>query len=134
MIAHKPLILIGAVLTLSLPGQNTLASTDRYGAIAYSPSTGAYGYANNYTAQNRAESQALIACEASAEAGDCEVRVWFRNACGALARDRQNPIANSYIGTGWHRSQPTAETEALQVCEANGGRQCRVLHSLCTGK
>ena len=35
---------------------------DEYGAIAYSPSTGAYGWSNNYATRNGAETRALQEC------------------------------------------------------------------------
>ena len=108
-------------------------ATELYGAIAYSKSTGSHGYALNYSLQELAENQAIIACEDAAESGDCTVLLWFRNACGALARHRRTPVAASNIGTGWGQSRSEAEAKAQRVCRENGGEDCDIVRSECTG-
>jgi len=54
---------------------------DNYGAIAYSESNGAWGSGYNFSSRAAAEMSAMSRCGR----GDCEIKVWFVNACGALA-------------------------------------------------
>ncbi len=54
---------------------------DMYGAIAYSSSTGRYGYSYDWGSRSEAEDYARSQCGRS----DCAIKVWFKNACGALA-------------------------------------------------
>ena len=96
-----------------------------FGAIAYSPSTRAHGWAYDYASRADAERRALAKC--SRHAHDCFVPVWFRNACGALA------IGFEGYGTGWGASRKLAETYALQSCQRYSGG-CRVVRWVCTSK
>ena len=95
---------------------------DRYGAIAWSPSTERYGYSHNYGNRGSAESRALNECGV----GDCEVAVWFRNACGALAVS-----SDGAWGYGWAGSSSAARNRALRECRARG-QSCRILTSVCS--
>ncbi len=66
-----------------LPGA---AAAQGFGAIAYSPSTGQWGWARNYRTRAGAEQRAMQECRSAAGwARDCSTGVWFRNACEALA-------------------------------------------------
>lgn len=92
-----------------------------YGAIAYSPSSGAYGYSYNYPSRYTAESRALNEC--AARGGGCRVMVWFRNACGALATG-----AGRAYGWAWNTSRSAARARALAECRARtSGCYIRVL-------
>lgn len=93
-------------------------AADNFGAIATSDS-GAYGYAYDYPTQEQAESAALQKC---GEEG-CRVRVWFKNACGAVAED------NKTIGWGWADSREQAEANAVSQC---GTGACKVVAWACT--
>ena len=74
-----------------------------YGAIAYSPSTGNYGYSYGYCSQ--AESSALGKCGAD----DAEVEVYVQNGWAALAINDSGAI-----GWGWSGgSRAAAENSAL---------------------
>src|SRR5262245_61101918 len=84
-----------------------------FGAIAYSPTTRAHGWAYDYGSREDAESRAMAKC--SRHAGDCFVPVWFRSACGALA------IGVDGYGSGWGASRKLAETYALQSCNRYSG-------------
>src|SRR5262249_44863852 len=66
--------LIGAALAACEEG-------DCYGAIATSSTTHRWGYVYNESTRAAAEAGALDQCGR----GDCEVRVWFANSCGAVA-------------------------------------------------
>jgi uncharacterized caspase-like protein len=108
-----------------VPPQVTAAipSHDRYGAIAYSPSTAAQGWAYDLSSQAEAESVALAKCREHAT--DCIVPIWFRNACGALA------VGSSGYGAGWGNDQKTAEGTALQTCSKYSGN-CGIRRWVCT--
>lgn len=54
---------------------------DTYAAIAYSPSTGKYGYASNYGSRWAAETAALRNCAAK----DAQIVTWVNNGFCALA-------------------------------------------------
>ena len=59
------------------------AAAQHWGAIAFSPSTGATGYTWENVTEVDAELRALQFCEQNAS--DCETAVTFRNGCGAVA-------------------------------------------------
>ena len=54
-----------------------------YGAIAYDPVSGAYGYSFDFADAPGAEEKAWASCRK--QGGDCKVVLDFWNACGALA-------------------------------------------------
>ena len=91
---------------------------DNYGAIATS-SSGAWGYAYDYSSRQAAENAALQQC---GESG-CKVQVWFKNACGAVAKDGTN------LGWGWALTREQAEANALSYC---GTEACKVQVWACT--
>ncbi len=98
-----------------------LEARDYYGAIAYSPSTRHYGYSYDYDYKWGAENSALNQCNRN----DCQVVIWFRNACGALA------IGPYGYGSGWGSTRYGAEQAALRSCRkySNG---CRIERWVCT--
>ncbi len=59
----------------------TMPAFGYFGAIAYSPSTGAYGYAYNGVTRWQAESAAVSYCGVF----DCRSAVWVNNGCASLA-------------------------------------------------
>ena len=99
------------------------AAQDNYGAIAYSPSTGAPGWSFDYGSRAAAENVALASCRK--HAGDCVIPIWFRNACGALA------VGSNGYGSGWGTSRKLAESYALQTCRKNTGG-CSIRRWACT--
>lgn len=100
------------------------AAADNYGAIAYSPSTGAHGWSYDYNSRSAAESVALANCRK--HAGDCVIPIWFRNACGALAVG----AGNGY-GSGWGTSRSIAEGYALKTCRQHTSG-CAIRRWACT--
>jgi hypothetical protein len=82
--------------------------SDRYGAIAYSTSTGACGYSYGHYSQADAERDALARCDAP----DRAVIGWMRNAYGALAVGD----APGQYGWGWGVTRTAAEQSALAEC------------------
>ena len=122
--SHSTLI---QVLTLAiwvalLSWSTAALADDNYGAIAFSQSTGNYGFSYDYDSRASAEARAREKC------GDhnCTVVLWFVNACGALATGD----GNAY-GTGWASSRREAENIAMSNCrgEASG---CSVIRWACT--
>ena len=107
MISLARIVLAVTVLTilLALGGSATAAPT-RYAAVAYSPSTGAYGYANGYDTKEGAIARA------KAECGESDaVAKWARNAWLALAIS-----ADGGYGSGWATTAAKARQMAIESC------------------
>jgi hypothetical protein len=98
--------------------------TSRYGAIAYSWQTAWWGYSDNSPTQEGADAVAINNCGRP----DCQIVNRFSNACGALARGR-----NNRIGSGVAYSKEDAEGSARSNCARNGGEDCQILFpAICT--
>ncbi len=106
-------------------GLAATASAQNYGAIAYSPDTGGYGYSYDYRSRGEAESRALGECQARSYG--CVVAIWFQNACGAVAAG-----PNGW-GSGWGSSQRRADLEAINVCNQYSGG-CTIQVQVCTSR
>lgn len=113
---------VAAVLVLAqgFTAGAALANEDNFGAIATSDS-GAWGYGYDYPSRAQAERAALEECGDA----DCRVQVWFKNACGAVAKDGTN------LGWGWAGSRQEAEANAMSEC---GTGACRVVTWACTSR
>ena len=101
------------------------AAQEYFGAIAYSPSTRAHGWSYDYDSRREAERRAQAQC--SRHARDCEVPVWFRNACGALA------VGSDGYGSGWGATRKAAEGSAVRSCARFSG-SCTVIRWVCTSR
>jgi hypothetical protein len=97
--------LLASLLILPLLASPAVAAL--YGAIAYSESTGKYGYSYNYSYLGDAEADAIAQCNAS----DAQVVAWCWNEYAALAVD---DVGNYGYSSGL--SKESAETEALSYC------------------
>ncbi|GAD82076.1 DUF4189 domain-containing protein [Nocardia asteroides] len=64
------------------------AQASYYGAIAASVRAGVYGYATDYGSYADAEAGAMAACRRGGGGGGCDVKVSYRNGCGAIAISR----------------------------------------------
>ncbi|EUB96229.1 protein of unknown function DUF4189 [Rhizobium sp. CF080] len=95
---------------------------DSFGAIAYSPRTGALGWSYDHTSRRNAERAAQSNCDAS----DCRVAIWFDQACGAVARGPDG------WGSGWGYSRREAENQAIGSCRQNS-HGCQVIRWQCSG-
>src|SRR5262249_2917621 len=114
-------VALSLVSFLSLACAATEAAAQNYGAIVFSPDSGAVGYSYNYRRRDLAEERAL------GERGPGRrVVIWFRSACGALATGEGN-------GYGWSTSRGTAERIALNEC-AQHTDNCRVIRWACTSR
>ncbi|NJK34427.1 MAG: DUF4189 domain-containing protein [Oscillatoriales cyanobacterium SM2_2_1] len=114
---HLTLWLAGTVVA-QVMGLGLAVAQDFYGAIATSES-GSWGYAYDFNSRSDAEKNAIAEC---GETG-CQVRIWFKNACGAVAKDDKS------MGWGWAETRAQAETNALDGCSS---RSCRVQAWVCT--
>jgi hypothetical protein len=91
----------------------------KYGAIA-TGDNGAYGYAYNYRSQVGAQQEALSQC-----GSNCSVKVWFANACGAVAK------GSGYLGWAWNVEKEAAKDNALANC---GNGSCEIAALTCTDR
>ncbi|MCS7032117.1 MAG: DUF4189 domain-containing protein [Gloeomargarita sp. SKYG116] len=113
----------GTLLALAmLPVQ---AQPDTHGAIAWSRRTNAQGYAWGYRSRLAAENRALQECESRSGIGDCQIVLWFRNACGSIAE-----TADGSMGYAWDGTRLGAERRALDACRRYG--VCRVARTFCS--
>ena len=100
---------------------------DYYGAIAYSPSKKAEGWAFNHQTRREAVKAALTNCRKYAQ--DCKTQVWFLNACGSLA------TGPGGYGAAWGSTQVAADEVALKHCQKmskTNSAQCQVTRRVCT--
>ena len=95
----------------------------KWGAIAYSKSTGRYGLTHDYSTQAKAINSAVERCHVN----DCQAVVWFTDSCGAFAK------GSSAYGWGIGNSRADAEEKALADCRKRGGG-CRVAAWSCTSR
>ena len=103
-VARATLFII-LVCAFALAG-SAIGGEDRYVAIAYSPSTGAYEYGNGYATKAEAIARAEEECgEADA------VTKWARNAWLALAVSNDGGY-----GSGWGTSAAKARELAVESC------------------
>jgi hypothetical protein len=100
------------------------SAQDHFGAIAYSPSAVAHGYAFDYATQAEAEARALAECNTKGQG--CQAAIWFRNGCGALA-----VAPDGSWGSDWGADQQTAEQKALALCRKYSS-SCSVVRWVCT--
>jgi hypothetical protein len=115
-VSHALVYVLALVPTAAFP-------QDYFGAIAYSSQTGAHGWAKDYPSRDAAQRAALSICRK--HASDCRAVLWFRNACGALARGPNGP------GWAWAESQVAADKQAMELC-AKHSTGCSVTRSVCT--
>jgi hypothetical protein len=120
---ERKLRLRALVLILALLPGPVLAQ-DYFGAIAYSQSTGAHGWAKDHPSRETAERAALSAC--AENANDCRPLFWFKNGCGALAVD-----ASAKAGWGWGTTQKLADAEAVKACRKQA-KGCKIRRQVCT--
>lgn len=106
----------------------TAAARDYYGAVSYSPRTGAYGASYNMSTRSNAQRRAQRECANRASRNDCRVVIWFRNACGALANNEDGAY-----GSGWAGNRANAERQALRSCHQNGNN-CGIVVWACTDR
>ena len=99
-------------------------SQSYFGAISFSPSSGAAGWGFDFPSRGEAAEASLRNC--SRYADDCEVVTWFADGCGALVASKESFIAV------WNPSKEVALRRAMLRCRAEDGPGCAVVRWVCT--
>ena len=101
-----------------------------FGAIAYSPAADNSAAATDKPNRDEAEQAALASCRKATKSNpdSCQSAIWFKNACGALAKDKKSTA----WGTGWGDTQKIATNWAVGVCKQYGGTDCKLVVSACS--
>jgi len=81
---------------------------DHHAAIAYSPSTGSYGYYYGHVSLGTAKSRALDRCRGK----DARIVAWVRNGWACLALGKEKGV----YGWGVGSSRAIARSAAMQGC------------------
>lgn len=115
----RRIAVVAAILVLT----GGAASADSFGAIAFSQSTGKFGYSFDHPSRASAETRAMAEC--TARSRGCKVGIWFKNACGSVATG-----VNGW-GSAWAPSRQQAEQSAIRNCSQHTGG-CRTLAWSCT--
>ena len=97
------------------------AAGNRYAAIAFSPSTGQYGYGNGFRTKDEAIERALEECGA-----DDAITRWSRNAWIALAISDRTATGWGW-GSGWAKTAAGARAIARRKCLQNNDEATVVL-------
>lgn len=119
-------ILSATTTACLLLGAVPVTAQDLYAAIAIGRHNGAVGYQTNARSRAAAERGAYNACIQYGGRG-CQVVVWVRNACGALASgDRVG------YGYGYHTLSRQAQNRALAECRARTSN-CQLRAVVCPG-
>jgi hypothetical protein len=100
------------------------ASTNVWGAIAYSKPDKAFGYSFEVEDQATARKVAMENCRKHGT--NCVVETIFSHACGALA------AGGDHIGWGTDRTREGAEKGALSQCALTGAKGCAVQTWVCS--
>lgn len=118
-------IIVGASLVLItfLSAGIAAQARDYFGAIAYSPSTGASGYSYDQPSRGHAEGRAMTECRKRSRG--CKGAIYFVNGCGAVATGRNG------WGSGWGGTRARAEEEAIHSCGRYTGG-CGIKTWVCT--
>ena len=120
----KTRLTTGLAAAAVMAGSVPLAAAANFGAIAYSNTTGAYGYSYDYGSRRSAEQAALANCRSNGSG--CKVVIWFQNSCGALA------IGSDFgWGAAWASSRSQAERSAMRYCRQNSSG-CHIAAYSCT--
>jgi len=106
-------------------GDNPETAVATYGAIAYGRTSKAWGASYHWESQSKAESVAMQKCKENGD--DCEVMVWFKGQCGAVAAGEGT---DAFWGLGGSAAQ--ARAQAQSKCEEGGGKGCEIEASECS--
>ena len=101
------------------------AMAQYYGAIGYSPSTGAMGWGFDYPTSEGATRSALDKC--AEHARDCQIAILFKDGCGVIAEGEE------IYTTAASPSRSEAERVALRRCERRTSG-CKVQRWVCTSR
>ncbi|MDP2120094.1 MAG: DUF4189 domain-containing protein [Hoeflea sp.] len=119
LISLKTMVVVVGIVA----GTGGAAMADNYGAIAFSKSTGGFGFAYDHLSRRDAENRAMAECRARTRG--CEIAIWFKNACGSVA------MGSNGWGSAWAESRRAAERAAIRNCSRHT-RGCTTLAWTCT--
>ena len=112
-LARRILLLIVAFTFVSAIALE--AAQNRYAAIAFSKSTGRWGYGNGYATKEAAIARALQEC------GQRDaITKWTKNAWISLAVSNRTPTGYGY-GWAWATNAARARANARRQCVAHNG-------------
>jgi hypothetical protein len=117
----------GVAGILLLAGISGIGVAEAAGALAVGH-CGAYGYAYDFRAADRARAAALKKCSGPG----CKVVVAMKRNCAAMAIDLKD-ACGAYGFASASRLGP-AQNTALQQCYENGGKDCVIRAFVCDGK
>ena len=122
MLGYRLAVLLGALLFVSAAP----AAAQSWGALAFSENGTAYSYSRNYGTKEEAERSALSEC--AKYASDCKIYETFEDRCTSLAGS-----PNGVYGWAWGGDLEARQARAVQECTKQGGTECRMVVSFCTG-
>jgi hypothetical protein len=117
-------LLVAAAGLMCLAAPASARADDTYAAIAYSESSGRYGYSYGYSTRAAAEDRAVTECNTD----DAKVVIWCRNAYCALAVSDEGAY-----GYAWATTERQAKSIASQKCRDYGGVKVRIAVSVYSG-
>ncbi|WEZ83158.1 DUF4189 domain-containing protein [Rhizobium sp. 32-5/1] len=124
MLNVKRTIIFAMLAAAMIASGAKAAQADSFGAISISPQNGATGWSHSYSSRWEAEEVAQTNCDQYA--GDCRVAIWFKNACGAVARGPDG------WGADWGDNRRDAEYAAIRSCEKHS-YDCQIIRWQCSG-
>jgi hypothetical protein len=83
------------------------AWAEKYGAIAYSPATGKYGYSSDCATRAGAEKLALSNCIAS----DARIAIWVKDGWAALYRNSNGAWHSAWSGNSRQEAESIAKSK-----------------------
>ena len=107
-ILRRRILLVLFALVLGFMPAVHAQSDDKYAAIAYSPTTGKWGYGCNYSTKAEALARAISEC------GSDDARTnWCKNAWISLALSKKAPGG---WGSAWGDTRKQAEAASRKEC------------------
>lgn len=105
-----------------------------YGAIAVDGGTLITGQAKGESSRADAERQALAKCRsAGGSASGCKIAVWGHNTCLALSTSRATKGGRNRWAYAWSDDGWVSRRKATEACRKDGGANCKVAVTFCTG-
>ncbi len=119
----------GPAKTMPLPPVPVL-----YGAIAIEDKTLITGFSKGQSSRADAEREALAKCRsAGGSKSGCKIAVWGHNSCLALATSQAGSGGGNRWGYAWSDDGWVSRKEATAACRKDGGTNCKVAVTFCTG-
>ncbi len=109
------------------------ATPTSYGAVAVSTKTLSWGAAWNSSSRSEAETKAMNECRQ--HASDCQIGVWVKNGCFALATGSVlGGLGGTQWGAAWAADESGAKSRARSECSKRGMAACGVKVARCMSR